>query len=97
MKTLLLILTLLLSSLHAQTALLLHKGWQLIGSTAPIGDMQIFDPTHVEQVWRYSADRQQWEGYSPDPAIAKKISERGYRTVERLESWHGFWIKSRDE
>ena len=97
MKTLLLIMTLLFSSLHAQTALLLHKGWQLIGSTAPIGDMQIFDPSHVEQVWRYSADRQQWEGYSPDPTLARKISAQGYRTIGSLESWHGFWIKSRDE
>jgi uncharacterized secreted protein with C-terminal beta-propeller domain len=86
-----------ISYTFADTALLLHKGWQLIGSTSKITDMQIFDKAHVEQVWHYDASAQKWKGYSPQSDIAKKIQEKGYETISTLESWHGFWIKSKDE
>ena len=85
------------SLLPADTALLMHKGWQLIGSTSKITDMSVFAPANVEQVWRYDAVTQQWKGYSPDTAVAKKISDKGYGTITALESWHGFWIKSKRE
>lgn len=81
----------------AQTGLVLHKGWQLIGATSDITDMSIFEASHVEQIWHFDAATQKWRGYSPDPATAQKIRERGYDSVDSLKSWHGFWIKSRDE
>ncbi len=85
------------SLLYADTALLIHKGWQLIGSSSKITDMSVFAPAHVEQVWHFDAVTQKWKGYSPDTAVAKKISDKGYGTITALESWHGFWIKSKDE
>jgi len=86
-----------LSLLPADTALILHKGWQLIGSTSKITDMSLFEKENVEQLWHYDAATQSWKGYSPDPAISKKISDKGYGTIDTLQSWHGFWIKSKQE
>jgi uncharacterized secreted protein with C-terminal beta-propeller domain len=96
MKKGLFILFFALSFGFADTALLLHKGWQLIGSSSKITDMQIFDRSHVEQIWHYDAQKQQWLGFSPDPHIQNKITRQGYETISELQSWHGFWIKSRD-
>ena len=97
MKKFTLLLLFMISYSFAETALLLHKGWQLVGSTTKITDMKLFDVAHVEQVWHYDARNQQWKGYSPQPDITKKISEKGYQTISTLESWHGFWVKSKDD
>lgn len=91
------ILLLLLTYSFADTALILHKGWQLIGATSKITDMSLFEKQNVEQLWHYDAVTQSWKGYSPDPAVAKKISDKGYGTIDTLQSWHGFWIKSKKE
>ncbi len=96
MKKILLILLIAFSSAFAQSVLLLHKGWQLIGATSKITDMQRFDADHVEQIWHYDAVTQKWKGYSPQKEIAKKMRDKGYETIKALESWHGFWIKSKD-
>ncbi len=97
MRRLWMFLLLFVSTLYGDTALIVHKGWQLIGSTTTISDMSIFSPKHVEQVWRYDALTQKWQGYSPDATLAKKIKEKGYEPIKELKSWHGFWIKSKDE
>jgi len=97
MKKLLVILTLLISILHSDTALLIKKGWQLIGSASDITDMSIFTSKNVEQIWHFNASEQKWMGYSPDEKIAKKIKSRGYDSISSLKSWHGFWIKSKKE
>ncbi len=97
MKRLCLLFLFFVSSLYSDTALIIHKGWQLIGTSSKITDLSVFTPQHVEQIWHFDAATQQWKGYSPDPEIAPKITEKGYGTVTSLESWHGFWIKSKDE
>ena len=79
------------------TALLLHKGWQLIGSSSDIDDMSIFDKKDVEQVWHFDASSQKWRGYSPSKDIQDKISQKGYKKINSLKSWHGFWIKSKKD
>lgn len=97
MKKILIFLSLCLSFSFADSALLLKKGWQLIGSTSKIDDMSKFEVEHVEQVWQYEASAQKWRGYSPDSATQKKISDKGFDNIQSIESWHGFWIKSKDE
>jgi len=97
MKKVILLLVLFLSFSFADSALLLKKGWQLIGSTSKIENMSIFEAQNVEQVWQFDANTQKWSGYSPDSAIQKKMRDKGYAKVSEIESWHGFWIKSKDE
>ena len=97
MKKVVLLLILFLSFGFADSALLLKKGWQLIGSTSKIEDMNIFESKNVEQIWQFDANEQKWRGYSPDSEIQKKINDRGYAKILTIESWHGFWIKSKNE
>ncbi len=97
MKKSFLIVALFISILQADTALLVKKGWQLIGSASDITDMSIFKSENVEQLWHYDAATQKWMGFSPDEKIAKKIKDKGYESVTSLKSWHGFWIKSKKE
>ena len=97
MKKIVLMLIVFVSISFADSALLLKKGWQLIGSNTKIENMDIFDSKHVDQVWRYDAVSQKWQGYSPDSVTLKKISDGGYSNINSIENWHGFWIKSKDE
>ena len=97
MRSILIFLVLFSSYSFANSALLLEKGWQLIGSTSKIKDMSIFESKNVEQVWHFDADEQKWRGYSPDSEVQKKMSDKGYAKITTLESWHGFWVKSKDE
>jgi uncharacterized secreted protein with C-terminal beta-propeller domain len=97
MKKVILFLVVFLSFSVADSALLLKKGWQLIGSTTKIDNMDIFASEHVEQVWRYDAITQKWQGYSPYNSIQKKISDQGYSKISSIENWHGFWIKSKND
>ncbi len=95
MKKVLIVLMLFFSFLFGDSALLLHKGWQLIGSTSKIDDMSIFDGDDVEQVWHFDASTQKWRGYSPFGDIQEKITQKGYAKIDSLQSWHGFWVKSK--
>ena len=95
MKKVLIVLMLFFSFLFGDGVLLLHKGWQLIGSTSKIDDMSIFDGDDVEQVWHFDALSQKWKGYSPLSDIQEKITKKGYASIDSLQSWHGFWVKSR--
>ncbi len=97
MKRMILLFVTLFSLSFADSALLLKKGWQLIGSTTKIDELSIFDSKNVEQVWRYDAKSQKWQGFSPDSAISKKIIDAGYESIKSIENWHGFWIKSKDD
>ncbi len=95
MRNLLFLLLFLVSVGFADSALLLKKGWQLIGSTTQIKDMSIFDAKNVDQIWHFEASTQKWKGYSPDNATQQKISDKGFEKIDSLQSWHGFWIKSK--
>ena len=97
MRRIILFLLLFISFSFSDSALLLKKGWQLIGSTSKIENMSLFEAKNVEQVWQYDATAQIWKGYAPDSAIRKKMSDEGYAEISSLESWHGFWIKSKNE
>jgi uncharacterized secreted protein with C-terminal beta-propeller domain len=85
------------TSVFADSTLLLKKGWQLIGSTNDIESLDIFKPKDVEQVWAYDGSTQKWLGFSPDSTIQKKINDKGFSTISSLKSWHGFWVKSKDD
>ncbi len=95
MKKVLIVLMLFFTLGFGDSALLVQKGWQLIGSTTTIDDMSIFDSKDVEQVWHFDAINQKWKGYSPQSEIQKKITQKGYESITSLKSWHGFWIKSK--
>ncbi len=97
MKHIIILLLCIFSFGYADSVLLVKKGWQLIGATSKIKDMQIFDPKYVEQVWYYDASTQKWQGYSPDTNIATKIKEKGYTPITELQRWNGFWVKSKKE
>ncbi len=97
MKRILLATILLLSISMADSVLIVKKGWQLIGSATPLSDMSKFKADSVEQVWHFDANTQKWLGYSPDANIQSKMSEKGISKLTHLESWHGFWVKSKKE
>ena len=97
MKKILLTSLLLFSTSMADTALLVKKGWQLIGSATPLDNMSKFKSTNVEQVWHFDATTQKWLGYSPDTEIQNRMSSNHISKLKSLENWHGFWIKSKKE
>lgn len=97
MKKILLTTLFLFSTSMADTALLVKKGWQLIGSATPLTDMSKFQENNVEQVWHFDADTQKWLGYSPNAKIQNKMSANSISKLNSLENWHGFWVKSKKE
>ncbi len=97
MKRILLTTLLIFSTSMANSILIVKKGWQLIGSATPLNNMSKFKADSVEQVWHFDAKTQKWLGYSPDANIQSKMSEKGISKLTHLESWHGFWVKSKKE
>ena len=79
----------------ANNVLIINNGWQLVGSSVPISNMSLFDKDDVSQVWYFDASSQKWMGYSPDDEIQKQIEDKGISTLSSLQSWHGFWVKSK--
>ena len=78
----------------SSSVLLLKKGWQLIGSSISLDNMSKFKNSNVEQVWHFDGSSQKWFGYSSNPIIQKKIDDKNISKLEKIKSWHGFWIKS---
>ncbi|CAA6801616.1 MAG: Unknown protein [uncultured Sulfurovum sp.] len=97
MKKIIILISLLFSLSMADSTLLIKKGWQLIGSSVSLQDMSKFSLKNVEQVWHFDATTQTWLGYSPDSTIQKKIEAQNIGTLSHLKSWHGFWIKSKED
>ena len=97
MKKIVFIVAILVSTIMADSVLLVKKGWQLIGSSTPLEDMSKFKSDSVEQVWHFDAKNQKWLGYSPDSQIQAKISDKNISQLDSLKSWHGFWVKSKKE
>jgi uncharacterized secreted protein with C-terminal beta-propeller domain len=81
----------------ADSVLLVKKGWQLMGSSIPITDMSKFEADNVEEVWHFDASEQKWMGYSPSSDIQVKMDDANVSRLTSLESWHGFWVKSKQE
>ena len=77
------------------SVLIIKDGWQLVGSSVAISDMSLFGVDDVSQVWHFDASTQKWRGYSPDKEIEAKMRAKGIDTLSSLESWHGFWVKSK--
>ena len=97
MKKVIIITTLLFSISMADSALLIKKGWQLVGSSTELKDMSMFTTNNVEQVWHFDAKSQKWLGYSPDATIQDKIKAQNISKLQSLKSWHGFWLKSKKD
>ena len=97
MKKVIIITTLLFSISMADSALLIKKGWQLVGSSTELKDMSMFTTNNVEQVWHFDAKTQKWLGYSPDATIQDKIKAQNISKLQSLKSWHGFWLKSKKD
>jgi len=89
--------TLLFSLSMADSVLLVKKGWQLIGSSVPLSNMDKFTKENVEQVWHFDAQMQKWLAYSPDREIQTRISNKNIGKLTKLKNWHGFWIKSKKD
>ncbi len=97
MRFILIFLTLFSSQVFANSTLLVKGGWQLIGLSTSVENLDLFEAKNVEQVWYFSAKSQKWLGYSPDKLVQKKIDDKDFGKIESLKSWHGFWIKSKQE
>jgi uncharacterized secreted protein with C-terminal beta-propeller domain len=95
MKKIILYLILFLSFINADSILLLKKGWQLVGLSIPLNDMSKFESKNVEQVWHFDSNTQKWLGYSPDNIISDRMKKKNIQKLEKLENWHGFWVKSK--
>lgn len=83
--------------LLADSILVLKKGWQLVGISSNIASMSDFNRSSVEQVWHFDAEQQHWLGYSSDSATQAKMNEANIPRLNSLKSWHGFWVKSKEE
>jgi len=97
MKKIILLITFLFSLSMADSVLLIKKGWQLIGSSVPLSNMDKFTKENVEQVWHFDAQTQKWLAYSPDREIQTRISNKNIGKLTKLKNWHGFWIKSKKD
>ena len=97
MKKIIVILTSIFSLSMADSTLPIKKGWQLVGSSTTLTNMSLFTKENVEQVWHFDASTQKWLGYSPDKTIQDKIEAQNIDKLKKLNSWHGFWLKSKKE
>ncbi len=84
------------TALFASTQITLKKGWQFVGFPSSIDDMSGFDNSHVDIVWGYDANRQNWMGYAPDANTQQKISDK-YAALKHISPWQGVWIHNNDD
>ncbi|MCX6075703.1 MAG: beta-propeller domain-containing protein [Campylobacterales bacterium] len=84
------------SFIYANTMVHFDKGWKLVGVLSSMDTMKNFDNSHVELMWGFNADEQKWEGYSPDSAISKKISDNNISTLGSLQPYQAVWILSKE-
>ena len=84
------------SFIYANTMVHFEKGWKLVGVLSSMDSMKNFDNSNVELMWGFNADEQKWEGYSPDSAISKKISDNNIATLGSLQPYQAVWILSKE-
>ncbi|MFA6136769.1 MAG: beta-propeller domain-containing protein [Sulfurimonas sp.] len=84
------------SFIYANSTVHFDKGWKLVGVLFAMDSMKNFDNSHVELMWGFNADEQKWEGYSPDSAISKKISDNNISTLNSIQPYQAVWILSKE-
>ena len=97
MIRLLLMSTLLIGALVADTSIKLEKGWQFVGFPSNIENTNAFNNANIDIVWGYDATSQDWLGYSPSSETTAKITNKGYKQLTSLQAWQGVWIHNKDD
>ena len=78
-----------ITSINQEYITNLKSDWSLLGTTASIDDMTIFDNTNI--VWTYQDD--EWKAYSSDDQTKLSLSNSSINEITKINSDSGFWIK----
>lgn len=97
MIRLLLVSTLLIGTLLADTSIKLEKGWQFIGFPSNIENTNAFNNTNVDIIWGYDGISQAWLGFSPSLETSSKITSKGHKTLTNIQAWQGVWIHNKSD
>lgn len=88
------------SSSHAQVALNLTAGWNLLGnsSASAIDVATLFgDPAKFTTVWKWNRSASAWAFYAPSmtpSALATYAQSRGYDVLTSIAAKEGFWVNA---
>ena len=103
MKQLLLIITLLFTTLFADT-INFKQGWNFVGFNNNINfatDITLSDSKNVKLIWKYVNDPKLpetgWNVYSPSTELQTQIETSGFVFTNAVSSYEGSWVYARKD
>ncbi len=82
------------SSMAAEQAIQVNKGWNLKGSRLNgVEAEKAFNDGNVNTVWKWTGKG--WAVWSPNPKIMKIINDYGLPVISQLNAGEGFWINAK--
>ena len=85
------------SLLFASDSVMVEEGWQLLGTSSGIENMEVFDKPSIRTVWTYDKSSQSWKVYSPDENINVLVDANPLiSTLETINPNEGFWVNVND-
>lgn len=89
------------AQVHAQIALTLAPGWNLLGNgmNQTLAVPSVFgNPAQVATVWKWDAAAQNWQFYAPslDPsALQEYAAANGYIVLREIKPGDGYWVNAK--
>ncbi len=91
------LLTLIASSilLFATENIQLQSGWQMVGSSLEIKNMEGFNDSRIKTVWAYDNQNKSWKAYSPDSTTMGVITNSSsIGSLTSIKENEGFWVNA---
>lgn len=89
------------SAADADPSIQVSTGWNLLGNTAVIAidpAAKFGDPSRVNSVWTWDAEKSAWAFYSPLFATPDELSAyasgRGYQVLSAIAPGKGYWVNA---
>ncbi len=83
------------SLLFANQTIQIENGWQLLGTTNCISDINQFNRSSINMIWAYDKNSLRWSAYSPDLTIQNAIDSSGsIDNLTKIEQNRGFWVNA---
>jgi hypothetical protein len=88
---------LLTSTIYAQN-INITTGWQLVGTQTAYSNMNDFNKSCIDLVWKYNKNTSTWSAYSPDNNTAQLIADSTtIDTLNNINENDGFWVKANSD
>jgi hypothetical protein len=88
---------LLTSTIYAQN-INITTGWQLKGTESNYSNMNDFNKSCIDLVWKYNKNTSTWSAYSPNSNTAQLITDSTtIDTLSNINENDGFWIKANSD